>query len=382
MVLRAAEEVAVFHDQMCLQFRRPPESVGVKWTAYVREGRRARYAMSSVPPPEECGKAKWQSKQKHAFLEAYLKIWPDHVGKKSGTKPSLDIVDLYSSYGWCHDSETGKTWEGTSVLCARYLKQYGTTWGKRLVLNSYHPDKDEQGRQLESLSKALKAEGVPDADTKLWLYAKQAAEAAELAKKHVRPNYPNIWILDPYQPEDLPWHVVEGIIRYVGDVRDGKKPGSIAQQKPEVFINLMTMSLQRNVDINPHLISITLGMGEDEWRPLLEDYRTLGLNTRDALIEIYIDRLQSVYGKRPHSILVKGAEGQIIYAVIFCSDNDAGYYMMLKTGLPKYEEWLENKWLPPAEKLAEERREKRKAEKAEKGREEARSRHRPLDDFF
>lgn len=338
--------------------------------------------MGTAPPPERCGKAKWQSKQKHAFLEAYLKIWLDHVGKKSGTKPSLDIVDLYASYGWCHDAETGKTWEGTAVLCARYLKQYGTSWGKRLILNSYHPEAREQERQLECLKEAIEGEGVPDGDTKVSFHAKQAAEAAEIAKKQVRPNYPNIWILDPYQPEDLPWEVVEGIIRNVGDVREGKKPGSIAQQKPEVFINLMTMSLQRNVDINPGLISVTLGMREEAWRPLLDEYKSLGLNTRDALIEIYIDRLQSVYGKRPHSILVKGAEGQIIYAVIFCSDNDAGYYMMLKTGLPKYEEWLENKWLPPAEKLAEERREKRQAEKVEKEREEARSRHRSLDEFF
>lgn len=339
--------------------------------------------MVTPPPPEECGKAKWQSKQKHAFLEAYLKIWTDHVGKKSGTKPSLDIVDLYASYGWCHDKETGKTWEGTAVLCARYLKAYGTTWGKRLVLNSYHPDSSENERQLALLQKAISAEGVPDKETKVFYNSQSAAEAAEWAKKwHVRPDYPNLWILDPYQPEDLPWPVVEGIIRNVGALRPGKKEGTFTQQKPEVLINLMTMSLQRNVDINPKLISITFGMPEDEWRPMLAEYKTFGLNTRDALVEMYITRLQAVYGKRPHSKLVKGAEGAIIYAVIFCTDNDAGYYMMAKEAIPKYEEWFENKWRPPAEALAGERREKRQIVKQEKQVEETRAKHHSLDEFF
>ena len=48
-----------------------------------------------------CEQTKWHSRQKHAFLEAYLDIWSNQVGKDKKSKlPTLDIFDLYASFGF------------------------------------------------------------------------------------------------------------------------------------------------------------------------------------------------------------------------------------------------------------------------------------------
>lgn len=66
---------------------------------------------------------KYHSRQKHKFIECYLKIWTDNVGnkKKSGV-PSLDIIDLYAASGWAECEETKRygmgddKWEGSWYL--------------------------------------------------------------------------------------------------------------------------------------------------------------------------------------------------------------------------------------------------------------------------
>lgn len=338
---------------------------------------------STPPPPEKCEKkVKWQSKQKHAFLEAYLKIWTDHVGKVGTEGPSLAIVDLHAAWGWCHDPESGKSpWEGTSVLGARYLRDYNAAaWKRMLILNTYHPEKQTQEEQRAALIDAINAENFPPGG-KYEVISMPVAEAVEYAKQRVKPNFPSLWIVDPYQPEEVPWEVLESIITHEG-TRPGRKKDTVETRRPELFINLMTASLQRNADMHPDLISTVLGLPEEAWRPTFDRYvNDEGMNKRDAIIEMFIDRLGQFYKKRPRHILVQGAEGNIIYAVIFCTDDDAGYYMMMKESIPKYQEWFEGKWKPTADAIAEERREERQEAKAEKERQETAKKHRSLLDY-
>lgn len=120
-----------------------------------------------MPPSiDNCMRVKWHTKQKHAFIEAYMRIWAGDVGKKDSSRaPSLDIVDLQAGYGWCVDEEAArpgedpKLWEGSAVLAARCLREYRTTRGKRLILNSWHPDEATRVRQLDALREAISAEG-------------------------------------------------------------------------------------------------------------------------------------------------------------------------------------------------------------------------------
>jgi hypothetical protein len=81
--------------------------------------------MAFVIDPEGhvCEPTKWHSRQKHAFLEAYLDIWSEQVGKSGRPMPTLDILDLFASFGWCHFSDKKETWMGSALLAAECLKK-------------------------------------------------------------------------------------------------------------------------------------------------------------------------------------------------------------------------------------------------------------------
>ena len=94
--------------------------------------------MGQIVDPEGnlCEQTKWHSRQKHAFLEAYLDIWSEQVGKDRKSKPpTLDIFDLYASFGLCHCPDEKKTWKGSALLAAECLKKY-QSW-KLLFLHDF-----------------------------------------------------------------------------------------------------------------------------------------------------------------------------------------------------------------------------------------------------
>jgi len=311
------------------------------------------------PPPEKCEQTSWHSAQKHAFLEAYLKIWTENVGKKKNP-PSLDIIDLFASFGWCHSTENNKTWPGTSILSAQCLKDYRTSHKCLLFLNSYSPQADEQDKQISALREAV--QGIQLDDDRAVIYSSSPiGTAVEEAIKRIRPNYPNLWLLDPYSSEDLPWETVERILDCVGHyTKDGKEK----KRRPELFITLMTSGLQRNIDTNPHMVSRAFGVEEHIWRPQLTELKVSGMNTRLALTKLYSDRLKPFYGKDPLIMEVPSTQGNIVYVVIFCTEHNAAYYMTDQYAIPRYEEWKLLEWTGPAREEARTKKVIKKAQKA------------------
>ncbi len=162
-------------------------------------------------------------------------------------------------------------------------------------------------------------------------------------------NYPNIWILDPYKATHLPWDVVKRI----GNLKKTYHyKGKDQVRKPELIINLMTHDLQRNIDTNPNVIEIALGMSESEWRPIIEEYRNAGLNTREAIINIYASRLSELYEKPPIITEIKITnDSAIVYCLLLCTDSNAGHYVYKLKGIPEYNNWVINEWKKDAEKI-------------------------------
>lgn len=325
------------------------------------------------PEPEDCTPTKWQSKQKHAFLEAYLRIWVEQVGQRRGVKPTLTVIDLYAAHGWCRDDESGEVWEGTAVLCARCVRDYESKYGNKLYLNTYHPDDTEADAQHEALMRALEKEELNVDGRRIKIARSPIRDAVQDAADWVDSRFPNVWILDPYKPDDLPWEVVERVARNEATYEQN---GEVRQRKPEIFINLMTSAIQRNIDTNPEVFSVALGQPESEWRPRLNELKDDGMNIREAIIDLYCARLEDLYGRRPTAIEVTAAEGQIIYAVIFCSSHDAGHFQMITTSVPKFNEWKATKWQPTADAVKRSRRTRRAREKA------VRRHLKPLDAFL
>ena len=321
--------------------------------------------MTDVPSPllpaDRCTLVKWHTRQKHEFLREYLDVWAHRVGSRKGVvAPTLEIVDLYSSRGWCranpsteHGAPTDP-WPGTAVLAARALAAYRRP--KRLVLNSFEGAREVPGpSQIESLKTAIAAELGPTPAFPVEFLNDEVALATERACKLVDPKFPSIWILDPQVAEDLPWSVVERIANFTGEYRTPRENRTVVR-RPEVFITLITEGLQRNVDRAPRSVDSALGLPESEWRPLLKDLSTQGLNVRQSLIYLYAERLFALYNHWPAFIEVDSSHGNIVYANIFASSTDPGAYMAKKVAATAFKDWKRSEWIPTARLVSKNRR--------------------------
>ena len=304
----------------------------------------------------ECESVKWHTRQKHAFLEEYLKIWSEQVGKKKISIPTFSIFDLHASYGWCHCKDSDKTWKGSALLSADCLKNYPK--GRLLFMNTYNPVEGELHTQKTILNKNISDCQLP-ARIETKITTLQINETVEKAISSLDPKYPSLWILDPYKAQDLPWSVVEKICKLKGDY-GGKG------RRPELFINLMTHALQRSSgkdDLKEDIIGITLGMEKDEWKLKLEQLLAMNKNTREAFIIMYAEKLFEFYEKEPIILEVPSTTGGIVYTIFLCTDHPAGHYVMKLHKLKKYHEWHEFEWKGIAESISEKKKVQRKAEK-------------------
>ena len=294
----------------------------------------------------------YHTRQKHVFLTEYLNIWSDRVKK---SKPTLDIYDLFASFGKCKCDEKGEEWDGSALIAAKCLQKYRR--GTKLWLNSYSDDSKEKELQHAALNKRLNALNLPDR-IKIEIQGDPIEIAVDDALSDFNPNYPSFWILDPYGPTQLPWALVGKIAKSEGSFTT--KGGKTKIRRPELFIVLMTSSLQRvatKSDGSEELISATLGIPTDMWKSQVKDLvEKHGFDYRKAIIYLYAHRLEEIYGKLPIGWTVKGTEGNIVYTIFLATDHRAGYYVMQKEGLPKFNEWFEEKWIPEAKKLKKIRR--------------------------
>lgn len=301
-------------------------------------------------------RVKWHTRKKHFFIESYLKIWIDKVKRN---RPTLDIFDLYASTGLCYCeniAESDSRWGGSACLAAECLVRYPR--GRYLFLNTYHPDAERCAAQRANLSRVI-SEIRKNKSENTIIISKEIDQAVEdaiaFAESRNLLQFPTIWILDPYAASNLPWSIVERIAKLRRTYPSTK--GGERVRKPELIINLMTFDLQRNINKNPHVVDIALGMDEEVWRPEIDDLmQSRGYNTREALIELYARRLSELYDKAPIvSEINTTDESAIVYCLFLCTDNDAGHYMGILQGLKDYNTRLYN-WRHEARRVVAEKK--------------------------
>jgi hypothetical protein len=230
-------------------------------------------------------------------------------------------------------------------------------------LNTYNPDEKETVIQKNALKSSITKLKLPER-IKCVITTLPIENAVDEAISHVNPNYPTIWILDPYQPEHLPWEIVEKICKLEGSYKIGDK---LVTRRPELFICLMTGRLQRltGMDMQERdSVGKALGLKEAEWKSKIEIFLDSGYNTREALILIYAEKISNFYKKQPIILEVPSTDGNIIYTVFLCTDHNAGHYVMKLHKLPVYQKWREIEWKGSAETISKKRKERRKAEKS------------------
>lgn len=303
---------------------------------------------------------KYHSRVKHKFIEIYLNIWTERVannlnGKKKSEPPSLEIYDLYAASGWCYCPDCEKyggdqdRWEGSAILAAKCIAKYPK--GKKLFLNSYHPDPVEKEENFITLEKSLKSlEEWPILKNKTYLVSEPIEKVLDIAEHHkggVNMDYPTIWLLDPYEPKQLPWSIIERIGNMRGNYKIKGK-----ERRPELIINFMSSYLQRFSDIQPDMLSEAIGLSEDEWKPKLDVYISDSETKLEALIKLFSERLLEIYDKPPVVYMVKDTSQRVVvYCMILCTNHDAGYFSMVVNEVQKLNEWYLYKWSPEAKML-------------------------------
>ena len=303
---------------------------------------------------------KYHTRLKHEFISTYLNFYTRNVvestKKKGGKLPFLSIFDLYAATGWVHCDEVGilgdneTWWEGSALLSAKCIGEYPNS--QYLFLNTYNENNEKCKFQLASLRKSLSEYIVKytGLSGKIIIKTLPIEMAVVEASRYLNRNYPNIWILDPYEPKQLPWKVIETIGNLKGHYRS--KNGQIVERIPELIINFMSSYLHRFSDTQPEMATIAIGKPESEWRPKFEEYILEYQNAREAVLRLYFDRLAEIYRRDPVFILVKDTtQHAVIYCMLLCSNHPAGYYLMLKEGLSQLKEYEISEWKPKAEKI-------------------------------
>jgi len=303
---------------------------------------------------------KYHTRLKHEFISTYLNFYTRNVvestKKKGGKLPFLSIFDLYAATGWVHCDEgevlgeSGGTWEGSALLSAKCIGEYPHS--QSLFLNTYNENNEKCKSQLATLRGSLSEyiRKYPGLSRKIIISTFPIERAVMEASKYLNPNYPSIWILDPYEPKQLPWNVIEKIGNFKGRYRG--KNGQIIERIPELIINFMSSYLHRFSDTQPEMATIAIGKPESEWRPKFEGFIRQYQNAREAVLRLYFDRLAEIYGRDPVFILVRdNTQRAVIYCMLLCSNHPAGYYLMLKEGLSKLKEYEISEWKPNAEKI-------------------------------
>jgi len=182
---------------------------------------------------------------------------------------------------------------------------------------------------------------------KTTLSSKNIIDAVTEAKPLLDKDYPSLWLLDPYDPKQLPWNAIQEI----GSMQSERHKVNGKFRKPEMIITFMTSYLQRFAELQPRAAEIALGIPEEEWKPKLIEYDEKYGNKREAFLRLFYDRLGEIYEKEPVAMLVKDITNRaIVYCVILCSDHNAGHYMS-RVKMKELDKWHVDYWGQEAIKL-------------------------------
>ncbi len=290
------------------------------------------------------------TRQKHALLEAYLRVWTQNVAANWGPdSPSLDIYDLFAGTGQCVEHEYRKDrWPGTASLSAEQLKVYPSKRHCVLFLNSWAEDPGERSRNFDALSQRIRETGLERRNRIVRLISEELGDALPIALEahSARKTYPSLWILDPYAASDLPWEAVERIARQVGTYRT--KTGEVVSRRPELFVNFMTSSLQRNIH-NVAMVTRALGCSTTEWESHLDEVESAGGTSLDALATFYLSQLETIYGREPVAVLIPGKDGNPVSVIFIAVEKPAAWYSIRRESIPHFQHWREHKYNPRKE---------------------------------
>lgn len=147
----------------------------------------------------------------------------------------------------------------------------------------------------------------------------------------------SLFFLDPFKHNDLKWQTIEGISKH-----EGFDKVSNCKRKPELIINLMTVTMQRTTESNPD--AITEALGTDEWKERIRGQTEELMH--EIFLEIFTKQLEKL-GYSVSSICVKQTppNGNVLYYLLFASAIPGANQIIAKKYKPYIESIMRDKWV-------------------------------------
>lgn len=146
----------------------------------------------------------------------------------------------------------------------------------------------------------------------------------------------SIFFLDPTQHDHLHWKTIEEISKH-----EAFDPISRCVRKPELIINLMTLTMQRSFKHKPE--GVTLALGTNEWKDkiMLNEEQKV----HEVFSEIFIKKLEDL-GYTVNSFCIKQTPptSNVLYYMVFASSIPIANEIIVNKYKPYIDKKLQDKW--------------------------------------
>lgn len=261
---------------------------------------------------------------KHRMLGMYFLIC-----RQVAKKRLLYYVDLYAGDGEAECDEAPlKRWESPFVKSLLEHAKKGTIKLK-CFLNDLDPKNEGYYERLKEKVKPYKE-----------FIISLTKEDANIIYKDILKQIPktewSIFFLDPFKHNDLDWNTIEEISKH-----ETYDKISNCNRKPELIINLMTVSMQRTMDIDPD--SITKALGTDEWKEKVKDKTTE--KVYEIFSDIFAKKLEELgYSVTLFQIKQTPPNESTLYYIIFASNIPAANKIISEKYKPYIDSKITDKW--------------------------------------
>lgn len=282
-------------------------------------------------------RVKYHTNLKHRLLGIYLNISVD--AQKKHKRP-IYFVDLFCGDGMAENMHKCPNWDGSpNCTCEGFEREnpkkkiwcrwpgsplIALKWAEKAEKEFYCVFNDKNENYIETLKKRKtpirKQKIASSSKIKKIFPGKNANKIYKKVLKLIPKKAHSLFFLDPYKYSQLHWKTVKGIASHS---KKEWRNGKIIKRRPELFISLMTSTMQRAIKSDSEGISKALGVEEEVWKPKIKNTNN---KSYEVFLELYIKKLEGIYDQEPSFVEIrqvgKGLEkgkGPVLYYLIFVS---------------------------------------------------------------
>lgn len=265
------------------------------------------------------------SSLKHRMLGMYFKIC-----RQVAKNRTLYYIDLFAGDGEAECDEAPlKKWKCPFIQSLLEHAKNG-----EIKLKCFFNEMDPENK---GYYKKLKKNLTGYEDFVLDITKEDANDIYRKILKKVPKKEWSIFFLDPCKHNDLSWKTIEEISKH--EVYDSI---SDCKRKPELIINLMTISMQRAYKYDPD--GVTKALGTNEWKDIVTTNEENKLH--EIFSSIFIKKLENL-GYTVNSFCIKQTppNENVLYYMVFASTIPNANEIISKKYKPYIDSIMKDKWV-------------------------------------